>query len=139
MSLPVVEVEHGRSNVQAINDFVGLNYAGSRRWRLRFREICGAYQGCKKNGLFHFDQYAATRAGPSNDQLRGCYFTNRDLSATGRVWMEALRTLASRFGMVASPCDNRKAPRLIRAPGLQRDMGSGIGLANPDSSSLDDP
>ena len=100
MSLPVVDVEYGGSNVHAIDDFVGLNYAGSRRWRLRFREISGAYQGCKKNGLFHFDQYAAARANPSNDELRGCYFTNRDLSGTGRVWMGVPRTLVSRFGMV---------------------------------------
>ena len=33
MPLPVVDVVHGRSNVHAINEFVGLNYAGYRRWR----------------------------------------------------------------------------------------------------------
>ena len=38
MSLPVVDVVHGRSNVHAINDLVGLNYAGWRRWGLRFRK-----------------------------------------------------------------------------------------------------
>ena len=54
MSLPVVDVEHGRSNVHAINDLVGLNYAGRRRWGLRFREIGNPYQGYKKNGMFHF-------------------------------------------------------------------------------------
>ena len=32
MSLPVIDVVHGRSNVHAINDLVGLNYAGWRRW-----------------------------------------------------------------------------------------------------------
>ena len=45
MSLPIVDVVHGGSNVQAINDLVGLNYAGWRRWRLRFREIGNPYQG----------------------------------------------------------------------------------------------
>src|SRR5438094_667364 len=35
MSLPVVDVVHGRSNVHAINDLVGLNYAVWRCWRLR--------------------------------------------------------------------------------------------------------
>ena len=33
MSLSVVDVVHGRSNVHAINDLVGLNYAGRRRRR----------------------------------------------------------------------------------------------------------
>jgi hypothetical protein len=54
MSLPVVDVVYGRSNVHATNDLVGLNYARRRRWGLRFREIGNPYQGCKKNGLFHF-------------------------------------------------------------------------------------
>src|SRR5215469_1339807 len=33
MSLRVVNVVHGRSNVHAINDLVSLNYAFWRRWR----------------------------------------------------------------------------------------------------------
>jgi hypothetical protein len=80
MSSPVLDVEHGRLNAHAINDLVGLNYAGWRRWRwvcgwrrarrwrrnlprswgLRFREIANPYQGCKKNGMLHFYPFQLT-------------------------------------------------------------------------------
>ena len=59
MSSAVVDVVHGRSNVHAINDFVGLNYAGRRRWGLGFGEISSAYQGCKENGFLHFNEMDA--------------------------------------------------------------------------------
>ena len=49
MSLPVVDVIHGRSNTHAVNDLVGLNYAGWRCWGLRSCEIGNPYQGCKEN------------------------------------------------------------------------------------------
>jgi hypothetical protein len=58
MSLPVIDVVHGRSNIHAINDLVGLNYAGRRRWGLRFGEISSAYQGCKENGFLHFNPFS---------------------------------------------------------------------------------
>jgi hypothetical protein len=60
MSSAVVDVVHGRSNVHAIYDLVGLNYAGWRRWGLRFRQIDNPYQGYKKNGMFHFYPFQLT-------------------------------------------------------------------------------
>jgi hypothetical protein len=66
MPCAVVDVVDGRSNVHAINDFVGLNYAGRRCWGLRFRQMSGAYQGCKENGLFHFLFLSMTAWNPTN-------------------------------------------------------------------------
>ena len=45
MSLPVLDVVHGRSNAHAINDLVGLYYA---RWRRR-RCGCGWSQSLRNN------------------------------------------------------------------------------------------
>jgi hypothetical protein len=58
MSLTVIDVVHRSSNAHAIYDLVGFNYAGWRRWGLRFGEISSAHERRKENGFLHFNPFS---------------------------------------------------------------------------------